>query len=334
MDGELISIIIPIYNAENYLLRCVDSILEQSYQNLQIILVDDGSTDDSSSICDHYSEKDSRINVIHKRNEGVARARNCGTLHAKGAYIAFIDADDFVNKFYVETLLCVLKQENSDMVVCGMKTFYESKKKYINFSENIRKPTIKVYTGERALEMLLYRKKITSSPWAKMIRRELVENNPFPEGILFEDLGVVYKWIANSKKVVYCECPFYYYLIRKGSRQHSVFDIKKWDLIEISKEIVEYVEAYYPRCLKSAKSRLFVSCLQILRDIPRKEFAEEFCMLRDEIKNLRKDILVDSRAKKSTRLLALICCLVDIRIIQDAGRFCDKIMYLLKMKTF
>ena len=133
MDGELISIIIPIYNAENYLLRCVDSILEQSYQNLQIILVDDGSTDDSSSICDHYSEKDSRINVIHKRNEGVARARNCGTLHAKGAYIAFIDADDFVNKFYVETLLCVLKQENSDMVVCGMKTFYESKKKIYKF---------------------------------------------------------------------------------------------------------------------------------------------------------------------------------------------------------
>ena len=131
---DLISVIVPIYNVEKYINRCIDSIIEQTYTNLEIILVDDGSTDNSGSICDEYAKKDNRIKVIHKENGGVSSARNVGLDTAIGQYITFVDSDDYIEKKYCEILLKTLKKQKADCVACGYNRIYKNKEEKMSMN--------------------------------------------------------------------------------------------------------------------------------------------------------------------------------------------------------
>lgn len=328
-----ISVIIPAFNCDEYLKECIISIINQTYENLEIVIVNDGSIDKTQEICETFSKQDRRIHLINKKNEGVAIARNTGVKYATSKYITFVDADDILHPSYVEFLYQLLKKNEADIAVCGIRTFYNN---YVQENKDFQENEEPVYelTGIQALEKMLYRKGLSVSPCVKLVKREILENHLFPPNTLFEDLAVVYKWFAVSDKVVFCLRPLYYYRIRKGSRQHSKFNLKKLDLINVSENILHYVENECPEIVDSARNRLFVSCLQILRDIPVKLYPDIYKGLKRKIISLRRKILLDSKANKTTRLLAFLCYM-NIRIMKSLGAFADSMIYRLRIrKTF
>ena len=297
---KLVSIIIPVHNAEEYIKETLDSVIAQSYRDLEIILVDDGSKDNSGLICDEYGALDSRIKVKHIENGGAAVARNVGILASSGKYVCFVDSDDIISNDYIEYLVNYLEKYKLDIMVCGYKKVYDRSQ---CISDNAV-DSIYQMSGVEALEDMLYRKRLTSAPWCKLVLREIIINNMFPEGRLFEDLGCVYKWYAIAKRVGYSEKIGYYYFIRKNSCQHSSFNIKKWDLIEISNEIVDFVNCNFPERSLAAINSLFVSAIQTLRYIPKRQYHKKYLELIQIIKYSRKKVLFDREAKKTTRILA------------------------------
>ena len=211
--NELISVIIPIYNVERYLEKSIESVIGQSYKNLEIILVDDGSTDESGKMCDEIAKKDKRIKVIHKKNGGLSDARNAGIEVAKGKYLGFIDSDDYIDKYFYETLYTVLKKYNADISMCNYK------KVYTDFEENNAKLEHKeqVFNSKQALRELLLFGKIENYAWNKLYRKELFEKVRYPVGKKMEDIGTTYLTIKNSKTVVVTDYIGYFYRQRKGS---------------------------------------------------------------------------------------------------------------------
>lgn len=297
----LISIIIPVYNVEKELKRCINSIIVQTYKNIEIIFVDDGSIDNSYAICCEYEKKYKNIFVFQK-NGGAASARNFGFMKSKGEYITFIDADDFVTSDYIEFLYNLLVQTQADISICGYEKFFDEKKTLSISGEN----NISLFTSEQALEDLLYRRSLTSSPCLKLLKRELVQKIMFPEGKLFEDLAVVYRWFSESKLIAYSSAVKYYYFQREGSSMHSQFNIKKWDRIYISQELYEYIKENHPSIINAAELRLFTSALQMVRDLPlSKEYKEHHVQLKKIIKDMRKNVFKDKKTNIKMKVLAI-----------------------------
>lgn len=175
---ELISVIIPVYNVEKYLNKSIESVIKQTYKELEIILVDDGSTDSSGKICDEFAQKDDRIKVIHKKNGGLSDARNAGISEAKGKYLGFIDSDDYIDKNFYEILYNVLKKYNSDISIC------KHRETYTDYEENTSKLEIKeqVFNTEQALKELLLFGEVNNYAWNKLYKKELFNEINYPVG--------------------------------------------------------------------------------------------------------------------------------------------------------
>ena len=196
---ELISIIVPVYNVELYLRRCVDSIIEQSYKNLDIILVDDGSTDSCSSICDEYLSIDSRISVIHKKNGGLSDARNHGMPSARGEFITFIDSDDWVVSDFIEHLYSLILEYKADISICSFQKTFEYPAKPIIESKEI----VKRYTNIEALSELNGKHgTLLVSAWSKLYKRSLFEGISYPLGKIHEDDFTTYKLLYKANNIV------------------------------------------------------------------------------------------------------------------------------------
>ena len=191
--NELISIVVPVYNVEKYLGTCVESILKQTYSNIEVILVDDGSTDCSGKMCDHYMGQDERIKVIHKKNGGLSDARNKGIIQAEGEYITFIDSDDVVSSDYVEYLYNILEENDGDIAICNPVHCYPNEK--IVFEQETFK---RVYKAEDAIVEMLYQKSFLVAAWGKLYKKDYFEEIEFPKGMLFEDSAVMYKMMNLS----------------------------------------------------------------------------------------------------------------------------------------
>ncbi len=207
---ELISVIVPVYNAERYLCRCIDSIVNQSYDKLEIILVDDGSTDSSGKLCDELQKKDSRIQVIHKSNGGASTARNAGVKHCIGEWIAFMDSDDFIQCNYIEELYRLCKEYGVMVSQCGAVRGMEN-----SFPEE------KVEVSEKKWKFSdMYKspgREFRAIVWGKLIRAELARKYPFPEGIIFEDEDVAFKYMYEAKECVVTNKHLYYYYMSPNS---------------------------------------------------------------------------------------------------------------------
>lgn len=214
MYGPLVSIIVPVYKVEPYLRRCLDSIVNQTYTNLEIILVDDGSPDGCPQICDEYAAKDKRIVVIHKKNGGLSDARNAGLDICKGEYISFVDSDDWIVLNYIEVLLSINTKENADITIGNHKKVGESKE--IDFCK--KNDEYKVLNSYQALENLLgeYALNFTVS-WGKMYRAQLWRNLRFPKGKLYEDAYVCHLLYSKSSSICFLNEPIYYYTQRPDS---------------------------------------------------------------------------------------------------------------------
>lgn len=208
---ELVSVVVPIYNVEQYLEKCVESICRQTYENLEIILVNDGSPDQCGQMCEEYAKKDNRIKVIHKKNGGLSDARNSGVKLATGKYLLFVDSDDYIAKDLVEKTVTVAEKNNCDMVLYD---YYYVEPDNVEIRSTIV-PANKVISLEQEHTLLL----AATSACAKLFNREFYvkANCPFPQGIYFEDLATTSIFFMRAKRVYYLKEPLYYYINRENS---------------------------------------------------------------------------------------------------------------------
>lgn len=220
MDNTLplISVILPVYNVEKYLKRCLNSILSQTYTNLEIILVDDGSTDQSGKICDDFAAFDFRVKVLHKHNGGVSDARNKGIENARGVYFTFVDPDDEIDSDYVEYLYNLIHENGVLLSLCTYRTrFSWDNKQYSNES---KKMGTEVLSSCKCIEKMLYSEDgVESTVYCKLYHRSLFSNIRYPYGKLAQDIGTIYKTLQKAK-VIACgyQCKYTYW-IRKIQQQ-------------------------------------------------------------------------------------------------------------------
>ena len=302
---ELISVIVPVYNVEKYLERCMESLLAQSYEHLQIILIDDGSTDKSGEICDRYAKQDQRIEVIHKENGGLSSARNAGLDCVKGEYITFLDSDDVLYKDYICFLYEMLKKYKADLSICRYQRFVDIEE--IN-NKKVELCDIEELNYKEALKMLLYTPdKMPQSSWGKMYQKNLFRNIRYPLGKINEDMAITYKLIYQAKKIVYTPAKFYFYFQRMDGIVRSKFSERTMDAIEFSTEILRFVKENVPELEKAAICYAFAQNVQVLLKLPYKEkkYQQFVEAVRNNIKQYRKTVLLDRNVSKARRLGAL-----------------------------
>lgn len=235
MKNELISIIVPIYNVEKFLNKCIESIIGQTYKNIEIILVDDGSKDGSGLICDEYAKKDRRIKVVHQPNGGVSSARNTGLREATGEYIGFVDPDDYISENMYTLLYNRLTETSADISMCGYKCYFD---KQVEFTAN---GDVKEYTNIEVIEKLIFDDIFTSHLWNKLYRKELFARVEFPIDRIYEDVSVIYKIFDNAKKIIYDNSIQYAYYQRPESLCNSISYKKMGNYVQAIEERYEYL---------------------------------------------------------------------------------------------
>lgn len=225
---NLISVIVPIYKVEKYLKKCVDSIINQTYTNLEIILVNDGSPDGCGEICTDYVKLDSRVIVINKENGGLSSARNYGLKNANGRYVCFIDSDDWIDKEYINTLYENLIKYDANVSMCGFKYEYENKIAQDNFKKT------KTLSGKEAITNLYSKDYIKMTvAWNKLYKKEIFDLVNYEEGIIHEDENIIHEIYYFSEKVVCINKDLYHYRIRENSITTSKFSLKQLDKVYV-----------------------------------------------------------------------------------------------------
>lgn len=261
--AELVSVIVPIYKVEDTLTRCVNSILGQTYYNLEIILVDDGSPDSCGLMCDQYAREDERITVIHKRNGGLSSARNAGLDNCHGEYITFVDSDDWISENCISEMLRILKENDADISIIDTICVLENGKKLDGFSHGYRCNSL--YSNTEALDVILNQCEFETSAWAKLYNRTVFNNLRFTEGILYEDLDIMYRLLDRVKTVSFSDAAKYFYFQRNESIMHQKYSPKDNILLSIADDMLRYVNEHFPKLKDSAVRRYVISQFMILK---------------------------------------------------------------------
>lgn len=303
MATNTVAVVIPVYNVESYLEQCLDSIITQTHTNLEIIIVDDGSTDRSGHICDDYAKKDSRIKVIHQQNEGLSAARNTGIRRATSEYITFVDSDDWIESTMIETLIHDLLHGHSDISVIGR--FLEYGNRTIDDSNGV----FAAMTPEACLKQMLYANGIDNSACGKLYKTKAFSSITFPYGKEFEDTETTYKLVMESQQISLHSVPLYHY--RKTSPQsitHGPFSLRKMDLINQAQNITKEIARKYPTLEKACSRFLMHAYLSILaRALDAKNHNKKIIsQLYTYIKKYRKNVIKDINAPKSDKIA--LCC--------------------------
>lgn len=249
-SNALLSVIIPVYNVEDYLRRCVDSVLRQTYTNLEVILIDDGSRDTSGAICDEYAAADSRVRVIHKENGGLSSARNAGMDAACGEYIAFVDSDDWVTEDAYEHLLSVMKKQDVKLV-CGGR--YDVNGKTGERTVGLCPKKEEKISAEELVGRIFLWDNCDSSACDKLYHRSLLEGFRYPEGKVCEDVPVTYKVVLKAGCVAMSDQPFYHYFHRPGSISTSSFSEKTFHFSGHTAVIYPYIRENHPNIQNQAR---------------------------------------------------------------------------------
>lgn len=262
-NQPLISIIVPVFNGEKYLRPCVDSILAQTYQNWELLLIDDGSTDGSATICDEYAKREN-VMVVHKQNEGQAIARNEGLKRAKGQYISFIDCDDWLSPEMYAVLMESIVSHQCEIAICGFFEEYVSFRKEINNDSSVT-----VFSGQDAARRIL-QGKIGSYLWSMLFKRDVLVE-PIPNLRYYEDHAVIFKWMLHAEKVVVLHRPLYHYRQLLGSSLHRNNPEKERQYFEAIKERYYYIKEKEPLPGWEAENRrLYIrGCIKLAKDVAR-----------------------------------------------------------------
>lgn len=280
----LLSVIVPVYKVEEFLPRCVDSILDQTYANLEIILVDDGSPDRCGAICDAYAQKDSRIRVIHKENGGLSSARNAGLDVAAGEYIAFLDSDDWIEPEAYEWMLALAERYGVKMIVAGRYDVYGEERTLGLCPEREEK-----ISGEELAGRIFRWDHCDSAAWDKLYHRSLWETARYPMGKICEDVPVTYRIALEAGEAVMCDKPFVNYYHRPGSITTSSVSDKNFHFAEHTAAIYPYIRDNHPAIADQARYQRVrsLSHMLLLLDTADKATREKY---RDQYKALRKQL--------------------------------------------
>lgn len=261
MEQPLISVIVPIYKVEAYLERCVESIRNQTYRNLEIILVDDGSPDRCGEMCNQLAAQDPRIRTIHKVNGGLSSARNAGLDSMTGDYVAFVDSDDYISTDMIQRLFDVLQEHDAQISCCGIERVNEHG--HVGYF-NPQTSDFLVLETHQALGELLYNNRITNSLCDKLYRAEIFDGLRMTEGIIYEDYDVMYRCIYRAERIIYLGEPLYYYFQSQDSILRSEFSSRHYITIDIGHRRLDFYRIYSPQNLKSAKAQYIVFGLGLL----------------------------------------------------------------------
>nr|WP_302665550.1 glycosyltransferase [uncultured Agathobaculum sp.] len=291
-DKPLISIVVPVYKAEQYLAQCVSSLIQQTYHHLEIILIDDGSPDRCGEICDSFRKKDSRVIVLHQENKGVSAARNQGIMVSQGQFIAFVDADDCIEPEYIMYLVGLTKQFQCDAAVIARSGYR-------------MKIAEEKLTGEQALEQMLYQKAFDTAPWGKLFRKEIVMSNLFPEGMFYEDLAVICRMVAAAKHVAIGKRQLYHYRRTPDGTMQGGHVLRLLDEIKAADLMFQFVSREVPAVYRAANCRKFSACCQVFAKLPENGFEKEKRELWTYLKSSRHEILGDRRARVKNKIAAI-----------------------------
>lgn len=308
-----VSVIIPVYNVEKYLPRCIKSVLDQTYKDLEIILVDDGTKDNSGVMCDEYATKDERLRVIHKENGGLSSARNSGIEIATGDAIFFLDSDDYLSTACIEKMVTLMKDNDADISIVQMMYIAESTNE--EYTE-IKDEKFAVMDSERAIEESLYQRLYSCCAPAKLYKRSIIGEIRFPEGRLSEDLATCHLFLDRAKAIVYSSYYGYYYRQHESSIMH-VFNPRRMDALEWAKNIETFCFERYPRIIKAASCRTFNVAIHLILDIKEKNLENIIIekTLANEIKKKRWTVIFDSKARNRERIAA-VCSLLGISFLR------------------
>lgn len=249
MESDLISIIIPVYNTEQYIAACLDSVLTQSHRNMEVIVVNDGSTDYSLQIAEKYAENDDRVKVYTQNNKGQAEARNHGLEVATGDYITFVDSDDMLLPKSLEVMIKFMELKGVDIIEGKFIAGIEHKQ--INYVKNL---SSEIFDSLQAIEFILYQRKGFPSPWGKIYRKELFDGLRFTNGIIYEDLDLFYKVYERADKIALINYPVYFYRINEESTTHT-WKPERLDVLKVTEDLENYISQKYPHLIEAARDR-------------------------------------------------------------------------------
>ena len=280
----LISVIVPVYRVEPYLRRCVDSILNQTCADLEVILVDDGSPDNCGAICDEYAQKDARVRVLHRENGGLSDARNAGMETACGAYLAFVDSDDLLPEDSLEKLLRIAREQQADLVIGGHRRFEGEPRE-----APVPAETVRCMTGEEAMMDFLDH---GCASWARLYRRELHRDLRFPVGELNEDEAVVLPLLERCSRIAKTDAVVYHYRVRPESITTGAFRVQKLDWVKHCRENLAFLRERHPRLEQAGLERYRRSLLWALREMALSEadFPQAVRQVKLELRAQRKQL--------------------------------------------
>lgn len=301
--NDLISIIVPVYNVEKYVKNCISTLIEQTYVNIEIVVVDDGSLDSSLDICRRMAKEDSRIRVFHKSNGGLSSARNFGINKSTGDYLTFVDSDDYVDRNFVYELYNNLVKYGADVSCCAYRMVYEKKNVDI-----VNGTQIKVYDKEEALKNMYLKNDIGMIFCNKLFKKELFDNVEFPAGKHFEDINTIYKVFDHSKVIVYSPNCLYFYVQRNDSIngknfKNSTFNKTIYDLFYANKETYEFIKLNYPSVVPKICGGVVNYNLRVINQLIRynvqdNEIVESTKnLIRDNKGNLKRDKEISFKKK-------------------------------------
>lgn len=297
-----ISVIVPVYKVEKYLKKCIDSILNQTYTNIEIILVNDGTPDNCGQICNDYSKKYSNVIVVHKKNGGSSSARNVGLDIATGDYIGFVDSDDWIEPNMYQRLIENAIKYNAEISVGGLNNIKEYKNKYeqvkSTYNGKIEISCIDKYEGMKNFFLG------TWPAWDKIYKKEVHEDIRFPEGEINEDEAIALKLIDRCEKIVYTNEALYNYLSRPNSITTSKFSEKNLDWYRNCKNNLKFINKNYPQLSKYAQVRFCNSIMWSLRCIvlQNEKFKDSTKLLIKELKENKEYILKNELISKKEKL--------------------------------
>ena len=296
----LISVIVPVYNVEDYLDQCMESIVGQSYPHLEIIVVDDGSTDRSGSMCDRWAERDERIHVIHQPNGGLSAARNTGLDAMHGELVMMVDSDDVLHPEAVAILLDTMRSYQADIAV-GEYTPFEGTAQQWHKGSNY---PATVYDQTEAILAVFYQQRLTHSAWGRLYRSSLFDGIRYPVGRYYEDLAIIYPLLKKCTTVVKSDRPLYGYRQREQSIL-AAFSPKRADVLDILEKLERQMLREEPKYLKSVRSRLLSAYFNILI-LSHQDKANSHTTLQDRcwqgIKRLRNGCMADGRVRRKNKL--------------------------------
>lgn len=300
----LISVIVPVYNAKPYLDRCVQSIIHQTYENNEIILVDDGSNDGSEKMCDDYASSNKNIKTFHINNSGPSVARNYGVGVANGDLISFIDSDDYVTADYLEYLFMLMDMDNAD-VSCSDLSENETPSEDGSYKEE-------VLNAETAIIRSCYNEHVSISPCAKLYKKHILKKHPFPDGRIYEDLATIYKLFSECDQIAVSTKKSYIVIKRPGSIQRRAISEEQFDHLIASEDQIEYMKKNYPNAVDAAKYRCVSNAIEMISRhnvLKCDNSKNNFRRIRNYIKKYTKDVLHNKHTSINTKISIMIIML-------------------------